>query len=154
MRIALLLAGVALLGACSPPPPKPVAEAPKADPTTEASYGTAVSELAALARQAESLLAQSKNDDAAAAITKGQAIAAQVLAAPHPTLAAMEAASDIDELYGRMLLTNKNYGWARMTFQKDRSRWTNWRPQTDETARRKKQAEAGIAACDRAMSQP
>ena len=85
-------------------------------------------------------------------ITRGQPLITKVLAAPHPTLAAMETASDLDQLYGRMLLANKNYGWERMQFQKNRSRWVNWRPQTEGTARRKKQAEAAIAECDRALA--
>jgi hypothetical protein len=146
------LIGIAILflAGCGEPPKK--VEAPKPDPTQEASYGESVAELAGLAREAKGLIAAGKSDAAAAAITKGQPIIARVLAAPHPTLAAMEAASDLDELYGRMLLANKNYGWARMTFQKNRSRWMHWQPQTEETERRKKQAESGMAECDQAMS--
>jgi hypothetical protein len=140
------------MAGCGGEPPKKV-EAPAPDPTADASYGDAVAKIAGLARDAKTLLAAGKNDAAAAAITKGQPLITQVLAAPHPTLAALEAASDLDELYGRMLLANKNYGWARLVFQKNRSRWMNWRPQTDDTARRKKQAEAGISECDRAIAQ-
>jgi hypothetical protein len=132
--------------------PKKAAEPPR-DPTLEAGYGTAVAELAATGREAKALLAAGKNDAAAAAITKAQPLIASVLAAPHPTLAAMEAASDLDELYGRMLLANKNYGWARMQFQKNRSRWVHWAPQTEDTERRRRAAEAAIAECDRAIAQ-
>jgi hypothetical protein len=71
-----------------------------------------------------------------------------LLAAPHPTLEAMEAASDLDQLYGQMLFTNHNYGWARLFFQKNTSRWKIWKPQMPETIRRLKLAEDGIAACD------
>jgi hypothetical protein len=144
--------GLLLLGlvGCAPAP-KPV-EAPRADPTAEASYGEAVAELAAMAQDAKKLMAAGKNDAAASVITKGQPLIAKVLEAPHPTLAAMEAASDLDQLYGRMLLANKNYGWARLLFQKNRSRWVHWRPQTEETARRMRDAEAGIAECDRAIA--
>jgi hypothetical protein len=70
-----------------------------------------------------------------------------------PTLAAAEAASDLDDLYGRMLLSNRHYEWAEFLFQKNRSRWKNWNPQTPETARRQKQAEAGIEECDRYIGQ-
>jgi hypothetical protein len=148
-RLSVVMLG-ALLAGCAPPPK--AAEAPPPDPTADASYGQAVGELAALGREAGGLLAKGRNDAAAAVITKGQPLITKVLAAPHPTLAAMEAASDLDQLYGRMLLANKNYGWARLQFQKDRSRWVNWRPQTQETARRKKQAEAALAECDRALA--
>jgi hypothetical protein len=141
-----------LMAGCAEPPKK--AEAPPPDPTLDAAYGESVAELAGLAHDAKTLIAAGKSDAAAAAITKGQPIIARVLAAPHPTLAAMEAASDLDELYGRMLLGNKNYGWARMTYQKNRSRWMHWQPQTAETERRKKQAETGIAECDRGLAEP
>jgi hypothetical protein len=70
-----------------------------------------------------------------------------------PTLGAAEAASDLDDLYGRMLLSNRHYEWAEFLFQKNRSRWKNWNPQTPETARRQKQAEAGIEECDRHIGQ-
>jgi hypothetical protein len=146
----ILLALAALLAACAPPP-KAAAPAPP-DPTADPAYAQAVDELATLARQATQFLDTGRNDRAAAIITAGQPLITRVLAAPHPTLAAMEAASDLDQLYGRMLLANKNYGWARLQFQKNLSRWDHWRPQTDESARRKKQAEAAIAECDRELA--
>jgi hypothetical protein len=65
----------------------------------------------------------------------------------------VEAASDLDQLYGRMLLSNRNYGWARLEFQKNRARWKTWQPQTDETVRRLKLAETAIAECDRRMTE-
>jgi hypothetical protein len=143
--IAILL----LFAGCGEPPRKSAAPAP--DPTLDPAYAESVAELAKCVSQARAFLASGNNDAAAAAITSGQPIAARVLAAPHPTLAAMESASDLDDLYGRMLLSNKNYGWARMTFQKNRSRWQHWQPQTEDTVKRKKQAEAGIAACDQGL---
>jgi hypothetical protein len=63
----------------------------------------------------------------------------------------MEAASDLDDLYGRMLLANRHYGWARMFFQKNAARWRTWTPATEDTERRRKVAEARIAECDRRM---
>jgi hypothetical protein len=104
-------------------------------------------------RDAEVLLKGGKPDDAATVITKAQPLAARLLTAPRPTLPAMEAASDVEQLYANMLLANKNYGWARLSYQKNLSRWKNWRPQTEETARRLKQAQDGIAECDRRMGQ-
>jgi hypothetical protein len=143
----LVIAATALLTACAPAP-KP-AEAPKADPTAESWYGQTVERLAALNRQAESLLRKGPSDEAGAILTEGQPLMNRLLAVPRPTLAAMEAASDLDDLYGRMLLANKQYGWARIQFQKNVARWRSWKPETPETARRRKAAEAGIGECDR-----
>jgi hypothetical protein len=63
----------------------------------------------------------------------------------------MEASSDLDDLYGRMLLSNKHYVWAQTFFQKNSARWKYWQPQTPDTDRRLKQAQAAIAECDRGM---
>jgi hypothetical protein len=67
-----------------------------------------------------------------------------------------EAQSDfengkLDQLYGRMLLSNRHWGWARLQFQKNLSRWKHWTPQTADIERRIKEAEAGVAECDRHM---
>jgi hypothetical protein len=64
-------------------------------------------------------------------------------------LYAMNREADQDDLYGRMLFSNHHYGWARLLFQKNLSRWKHWQPQTPETARLLKQAESAIAECDR-----
>jgi hypothetical protein len=53
-----------------------------------------------------------------------------------------------------MLLSNRNYGWARLFFQKNQARWRNWTPQTPDTAARLKEAQSAIAECDRRMSEP
>jgi hypothetical protein len=66
----------------------------------------------------------------------------------------MEAASDLDDLYGRMLLSNQHYVWAQTLFQKNLARWKYWQPQTPETARRMKQAEDAIAECERGIMTP
>jgi hypothetical protein len=84
---------------------------------------------------------------------KGESLSARLLAVPRPTLAATEAASDLDQLYGQMLLSNRKYGWARLQFQKNLARWKHWRPQTPETARRLRQAESAIAECDRRIGE-
>jgi hypothetical protein len=152
MRWIVTMLGM-LLAQCAPAPaPAPVANV-AVDPVTQEWYAPATAELAAMNRQAEGLLRDGKGDQAAALITKGQALAGRLLAAPRPTLWAMEAASDLDQLYAGMLLGNRNYGWARLAFQKNVSRWKNWRPQTEETARRLKLARDGIAECDRRIAQ-
>lgn len=112
-------------------------------------YAEAVQQLNQLNREAENLLRSGKTDEAAALVTKGQPMVKHLISVRRPTLAGLEAASELDELYGRMLLSNRHYGWARLQFQKNLARWTNWQPQTAETARRRKLAIAEIAECDR-----
>lgn len=140
-----------LLSACAPAPP-PV-ESAKKDPTQEKWYAEAVDQLAALNRQAVQAYHAGKADDASNLILKAQPLETKLLDVPRPTLPAQEAASDLDQLYGQMLLANKNYGWARLEFQKNRARWKNWQPQTPDTERRLKLAEDAIAECDRRMEQ-
>ena len=110
-------------------------------------------DLAAMNREAASLLKNGRKDDAAAVITKGQPVEARLLAASQPTLAAMEAASDLDQLYAGMLLSNRNFGWARLQYQKNVSRWKNWKPQTEGTARRLELAQSGIRECDKRIAE-
>jgi hypothetical protein len=126
-----------------PPPP---------DPTKEAAYLDAIEQLTGLNRELETVLRKRRSKQAAEIITKAQPLANRLLAAPRPTLAATQAASDFDNLYGRQLLANRQYGYARFQFQRNLARWKNWQPQTEDTERRRKVAEAGIAECDRLLS--
>ena len=150
MRMVLAVFAVWLAGCGAAPAP---ARKAAVDPVAEGWYAPAVAQLAAMNQEAEGLLRAGKGDEAAKVIEQGQPVASRVLSAPHPTLAAMEAAGDLDTLYARMLLENKHYGWARLTFQKNVSRWKSWRPETAETARRLVAAREGIAECDRRMGQ-
>jgi hypothetical protein len=143
----LLLAAASVLAACSSAPSPGGGLRP--DETKDAWYAGTLDQLTALNREAEELLKKGQSDQASALITKGQPLMNRLLAVRQPTLAAMEAAADLDDLYGRMLLANRHYGWARLQFQKNQARWTNWRPQTAETERRKKAAQEQIAECDR-----
>ena len=90
-------------------------------------------------------------DKAAALIEQAEPIEKKLVSVAHPTLQAAEAASDLDDLYGRMLLKNHHYGWARLEFQKNLSRWKHWTPSTAESERRYQQAAARIAECDQQM---
>ena len=148
MRLVVFMA--VILAGCASAPPSTGRQ--DSGPALDASYREAVEQLTVLNREAESLLQQGKLDQAAAVITKAQPLGSRLLSIPRPTLEAMKAASDLDDLYGRMLLRNRHYGWARMVFQKNLARWRNWKPQTDETVRRRKMAESGIAECDRGMA--
>jgi hypothetical protein len=142
MRLLVILA-VATLAGCEQAP------APPRDATKEPSYRDAVERLTAMNREANTAFADGKSDQAAAFIGKGQPLVARLLSVPNPTLEAAIAASDLDDLYGRMLLSNRHYGDARLMFQKNLARWRHWQPQTPGTARLLKQAEAAIAECDR-----
>jgi hypothetical protein len=142
MRLLAILAA-AFLASCEQAP------APPRDATKEAWYRDAVEQLTAMNREADSAFAAGKSDQAADLIKKGQPLVARLLAVPNPTFEAAVAASDQDDLYGRMLLSNRHYGWARLLFQKNLARWKHWQPQTPETARLFKQAESAIAECDR-----
>jgi hypothetical protein len=144
-KVAILVA--AFLAGCGSAP----RDAAKGDPTAEEWYGRTVAQVAALNREAESAYERGNGDQAAALIKKAEPLVARVLDVRRPSLAAAEAAGDLDDLYGRMLLANRHYGWARFVFQKNLSRWKHWQPQTEETERRRKQAEMEIAECDRRM---
>ncbi len=148
LQAVLLLASFFLLACDSGPGP-----AARKQPGPDLAYLADVAKLRQMDRDAEKLFAQGKGDDAATLIQAGEPVAAKVLAVPHPTLEATEAAADLDELYGKMLFSNKRYGWARLQFQKNVVRWKYWKPQTPETARRLQAALAQIADCDRRIVQ-
>jgi hypothetical protein len=146
--LAISLIG-ALLSSCAPAP-KP-ADPPKPDPTAEPWYAPTVEQLAGMAREAETAFKAGRTADAAKLVTDGQPLINRLLAAPRPTRAAMEAAADLDDLYGRMLMADKRYGWARLQFQKNETRWKHWQPKTPESERRLKLARDQIAECDRRL---
>jgi hypothetical protein len=117
--------------------------------TTDPAYRQAISQLDQTTREADKFFASGKQDQAAALIEKAQPLEKRVLDVPRPSLEAVEAASDLDDLYGRMLLSNRHYGWARLMFQKNFNRWKHWQPKTEETERRYKLALSEIAECDK-----
>ena len=135
-----------MLAACSSAPPRPK---PKPDPVSEPWYSQTVAQLTAMNREAENSLHNGGPDRAAAIVTDGQPLIHRLLSVPYPTLSAMEAVSDLDQLYGRMLIANRHYIWARVLFQKNLTRWSSWKPQTPETLRRLKIARSAVAECDR-----
>ena len=142
MRFLVIIAA-AYLASCEQAP------APPRDATKEPWYRETVQQLTTMNREADSAFAAGKSDQAAKLIENGQPLVARLLDVPNPTLEAAIAASNLDDLYGRMLLSNRHYGWARLLFQKNLSRWKHWQPQTPDTARLLKQAETAIAECDR-----
>jgi hypothetical protein len=143
MRGALISFAAFCLASCASQP------ATERDVTKEPWYSQTVSQLASINREAENSFKTGKSDEAAALIQKGQSLEDRLVAVPRPTLEALEAASDLDDLYGRMLLSNRHYGWARLFFQKNVARWKHRKPQTSETEARLKQATSAIEECDR-----
>jgi hypothetical protein len=119
-----------------------------ADPTTQRWYADTLKDVTTLVSGARQAIHDGHPDAASALIERGEPLSARLLSVPHATLAATEAASDLDELYGQMLFSNRNYGWARLMFQKNLSRWKYWKPPSEETQRRFKQASDEIAQCD------
>ena len=105
--------------------------------------------MTALSSDALKQFSQGKPDAASQLIQTSEPLVKRLLGVPHPTLEVTEAASDLDDLYGRMLLSNRHYGWARLLFQKNLARWKNWTPQTGESQKRLQQAKDAIDECDR-----
>lgn len=145
LRLVPLILATLLVG-CAPAPPTPNAQV---DPTAEAWYPKAAAELSVLAQKAESLYSSGDYDKAAALVSEGQPVLNRLIGVPQPTLAALEAVSDLDDLYARLLLRNRHYNWARTLYQKNVYRWKNRKPQTEDTARRLATARAGVAECER-----
>ena len=143
--LRLLTIALILLTGCQSTPPVMV----ERDPSLEPAYRQAAAEFIALSRDAQAAFQQHKPDAASDLIQKSEPLAKRLLGISHPPVAVAEAASDLDDLYGRMLLSNRHYGWARLQFQKNLARWKNWTPQTEERARRLQQAKDAIAECDR-----
>ena len=143
------LAAALLCSACSttPIPAKPLPR----DPSTEAWYATATAELTELTSQAKQDFESGKIDAASVLIQQGETVSARLLSIPRPTSAALEATSDLDELYGQMLFRNRHYGWARLQFQKNLARWKHLPPQTANSASRLAAAQLEIDQCDRAI---
>jgi hypothetical protein len=150
MRLSAAFMALFFSSCSTAPTPKP---APR-DETKQPWYSELVEHLAKQNQEASRLWKKGKPDEAAALIQSGEPMASRLLAVRNPTLAAMQDASDLDDLYGRMLLSNRNYGWARLFFQKNLARWKTWTPRTPDTAARLKEAQAEIAECDHQMQQP
>ena len=145
----MLLLAAALLAGCGPS--APAAKAPKVDPTTEAWYGEGTLRLANMDRAAEQYFQAGRSQEAAAIISGAQSLQSRLLAAPRPTLEAMEAIADLDRIYGKVLISNGYFGEARLLFQKNITRWKTWKPQNPETERRLQEANSDIAVCDKHM---
>src|SRR5580704_3036851 len=88
-----------LLTGCGQPGPsaQPVAHA---DETKSAAYRETVAQLVAMNREAEADYKAGKSDLAAKIMEEEKPLVSRVLSPPQPSLEAVEAASDLDQLYG------------------------------------------------------
>ena len=143
---AILAVAAAILFTSCTPAPKPTEVSQ--DATQQPWYTQSVAELTKMNHEAEDYLQKGQGDQASALILKGEPLKKRILSVSHPSLDAAVAASDLDQLYGRMLFSNHHYGWARMLFQQDLARWKYWKTQSPETERRLKRAQDAIIECD------
>jgi hypothetical protein len=146
---AVTLAFALLCSACSAQPE--ARKPPLRNPSSEAWYQTATIELTKLAAEAKQDFKRGKLEAASSLIERGETVSARLMAVPRPSLTAMQAASDLDELYGQMLFRNRHYGWARLQFQKNLARWKHFQPTDAGSARLMAVAQSEIEQCDRAM---
>lgn len=150
IRLILVVAVALVLAGCTSQAPLP--DRPdEPEGTKSPAYALTIRQLTDLNVKAAELVRQGDRTQAAALVKDGQPLARQLLRARKPTLEAMEAVSDLDHIYGTLLLENGHYIWARQFFQTNVARWKNWAPRTDETARRLAQAEKAVARCDELM---
>src|SRR5438045_2107570 len=98
MRHTVFLAALCIIP-CGPAPHDP----PHAERvSTTPWYNESLEQLIQLNQEAQTLLRQGKTDQTAALITKGQTLMTRLLSVQQPTLPAVQASSDLDEMYGRM----------------------------------------------------
>jgi hypothetical protein len=150
---AAALALVTLLSCGSPPSGESGSAVALTDPARQPEYLAKLERLREMNEQAREHYREGRRDEAATLVTEGQPLSKDLLAISRPTLAAMEAASDLDQLYGDLLLENRHYLYARQLYQRNVGRWKHWQPQTDDTRRRLQEAQDAIARCDRLYSE-
>jgi hypothetical protein len=125
----LLVAARDVMVSCAAPPPPPAQKA-AVDPGDGEWYAPAITELAGLNRESGVAIAGAASPTMRRENHEGAGVVGAAAVGCAPPLEAMEAAADNENLYAGMLLANKNFGWARLSYQKNVSRWKNWRPQT------------------------
>lgn len=145
------IAALLLLALCSCTPRDTPVLVPPADPMENASYREALDQLRNWNAEAAEHWRKGEKALAASALKQAQPLAKELLDARRPPQAAFEAVSDFDQLYAAVLLSNGHTVWARQIYMTNAVRWRNWKPQTEDTLRRRKEAEAGVAEADRKM---
>ncbi|HEU5021693.1 MAG TPA: hypothetical protein VFT60_07370 [Bryobacteraceae bacterium] len=145
MRILGVTVLLAILSGCGGGAPPP--SAPPPDETKEPWYAETVARVVDATKRATDAFEHAKPDDASSLILQAEPQAKQLLSVLHPTLEANIAAADLDALYARMLFSNNHFEWAQFLYQKNVARWKYWKPQTPDTERRLKEAEAQVEKC-------
>ena len=136
--------------ACAPPPERAESTL-RRDLSADQGYLDTIQRLSALNRKAAASLESGARDQAAALVKQGLPLSAELLQVNRPTLGAMEAVSDLDHLYGKLLLSKGYPVWARQMFVTNAVRWRQWKPESEDTLRRRREAEKAIAECDRLL---
>ncbi len=124
---------------------------PPADPMQKESYRDALAQLRKWNAEAATHWQKGEKDLAAAALKQAQPLAKELLDARRPPREAFEAVSDFDQLYAAVLLANGHTVWARQIYMTNAVRWRNWKPETEDTRRRRDEAEKGVAEADRKL---
>lgn len=124
---------------------------PPADPMQNESYRDALAQLLKWNAEATAHWKKGEKDLAAAALKQAQPLAKELLDARRPPREAFEAVSDFDQLYAAVLLANGHTVWARQIYMTNAVRWRNWKPETEDTRRRRDEAEQGVAEADRKL---
>jgi hypothetical protein len=147
LGVTILLAILSGCGGGAPPP-----AAPPTDETKEPWYAETVARVTDATKRAADAFEHGKPDDASSLILQAEPQANQLLTVLHPTLEATIAAADLDALYARMLFSNNHFEWAQFLYQKNVARWKYWKPQTPDTDRRLKEAQAQVEKCVQAQA--
>ncbi len=124
---------------------------PPADPMQQESYREALSQLRNWNAEAAAHWQKGEKDLAAAALKQAQPLAKELLDSRRPPREAFESVSDFDQLYAAVLLSKGHTAWARQIYMTNAVRWRNWKPETEDTRRRREEAEKGVAEADRKL---
>lgn len=147
----LAAAAILLFALCACTPSDVPVLAPPADPMQKASYREALDQLRHWNAEALAHWQKGEKPLAAAALKQAQPLTKQLLDARRPPREVFEAVSDFDQLYAAVLLSNGHTAWARQIYMTNVVRWRNWKPETEDTRRRRREAELGVAEADKKL---
>lgn len=147
----LAVAAILLFGLCACTPSDVPDLAPPADPMQKASYREALDQLRHWNAEALAHWQKGETALAAAALKQAQPLSKELLDARRPPREVYEAVSDFDQLYATVLLSKGHTVWARQIFMTNAARWRNWKPETEDTRRRRREAEQGASEADKKM---
>jgi hypothetical protein len=146
MQFGLLLLTLIFAGCGKMAPPRAVTEAEAGD-----TYRKALSDLQRLNAEAAEFRKAKNLNAASDRITEGIVPAKILLAVREPSLAALEAVSDHDQMWAEMLMENRHFGHARQMWATEVARWKNYPNPAPSIQARLARAQKGIADCDRQL---